>query len=75
MKEKILIMLREVQPYEDILESTELIKSGLLSSLEIFSLITEIEFTFDITLKDEDVILENFASAGAIEKMLSKYEV
>ena len=44
----ILSVLRELHPYEEINEDTELINSGLLDSLSILFVISQIEEHFNI---------------------------
>ena len=72
-KERIFALIKEVSPYEDIEENTDLIKTGVLSSLEIFVLIQSIESEFNITISEEKIILENFSSIAAIDDLLKNY--
>ena len=73
MKEKILEIIEEICPLEDIEEDTLLIEMGILDSLAIVSLIEKIEKELVIEIGDEDIILENFATVKAIDDLLRKY--
>jgi len=71
IREKIIKLTKEVIPYENFDENTELINDGILSSLEIFVLIQSIETDFNIFIPEENVIPENFSSIISIEKMIN----
>lgn len=73
MKEKLYEILEEVCPFEDIEDETLLIDMGVLDSLAIISLIEKMEEQMDITIKEEDILPENFASVNAICRMLEEY--
>ena len=47
-------------------KSTELIESGILSSLSLFELIEEIETEFDIRIGEALIISENFVTVEKI---------
>lgn len=66
MSEKILKILLEIKPYEQITPNTELIKSGILDSLSILTLVTQLEDEFEIEIDDEAVTSNNFATAKDI---------
>ena len=46
--------------------SDQLIESGVVDSLGLLSIVDFIEVTFGVTVSDEDVVAENFASIDAI---------
>lgn len=46
--------------------SDQLIESGVVDSLGLLSIVDFIEMTFNLTVSDEDVVAENFASIDAI---------
>jgi len=49
-----------------------LIDSGILDSLALVRLITFVEDRFAITVRDDDVVPENFQTIGAIEAYIRK---
>jgi len=46
--------------------SDQLIESGIVDSLGLLSIVDFIEVTFNMTVSDEDVVAENFASIDSI---------
>ena len=58
----ILSVLRELHPYEEINEDTELINSGLLDSLSILFVISQIEEHFNIEISEDFVQPQYFSS-------------
>ena len=62
----------KTNPYEDIGMDTELIKSGIMSSLEVFAIISQLEESFDIFIDEEYVTLENFSTVEAIANVVKK---
>lgn len=57
---------------EQNIDSQSLVTDGLLDSLDIISLITELEEAFDIEIDPEDVMSENFESIDAITALVEK---
>lgn len=57
---------------QDIPEDLDLKTIGL-DSLIGMRLIVDIEIMFDITINDEDLLIENFSNVLMIEQMVKKY--
>ena len=75
MKEKLLSILTEVCPGVDFEAETALIDDGILESLDIVTIVTEIMAEFDIELNVEDLLPENFNSLeGMLELIASRGE-
>lgn len=72
MVKKIIEVLNEMRPYEEITETTELIQSGILDSLTILHLSAQLENVFDVEIADEALTAVNFASADAISQLIRK---
>ena len=72
--EQLLEILKEL--HEDVDFETEegLVDDGILDSLDIVTLITEINCTFDVSIPAEEVIPENFASADAILALIERLD-
>ena len=66
MTEKIIELIGEIRPYEQINPTTELIESGILDSLAIIGLIVSLEDEFGVDIADEAVTRENFSTVAAI---------
>jgi hypothetical protein len=69
---KIIEIMKELRPYEEITETTELIQSGILDSLMILHLATQLENAFDVEIADDALTAVNFASADAISQLIRK---
>lgn len=72
--EELLNILKEL--HEDVDFETEegLVDEGILDSLDIVTLITEINDAFDISIPAEEIIPENFNSAVAIWSLIEKLD-
>lgn len=66
MKEKILDILKEINPYEEIDETTRLIEDEILDSLTLVLLINELEAAFDIRVPDDRLQPECFENVPKI---------
>ena len=53
-------------------DSENIIETGLLDSLGVMQLVPFIEETFSVTVKDEDIVPENFESVDAISAYIEK---
>lgn len=72
--EKIINMLTELHPDVDFNECTTLIDDGILDSMDIVSLITEIYDEFDVRIPADKIVPENFNSAKALYKLIEELE-
>jgi acyl carrier protein len=69
-REKLLDILTETCPGVDFETETALIDDGILESLDIVTIVTEIMDVFDIELNVEDLLPENFNSLQAILELI-----
>jgi acyl carrier protein len=78
-EERIQLFIQEEIASESIDEgfswSDNLIESGLIDSLGITKLISYIEQTFSITIKEEDIDIDNFITIDAITKFIKSKSV
>ena len=73
IKERVSAVLVQVnKKVEPLLDSTSLVSSGILDSLDIMSLIMDLERAFEIEIDPEDVLSENFESVDAITALVEK---
>lgn len=73
MKERVSAVLVQVNKKAELqLDSTSLVSSGILDSLDIMSLIMDLEREFEIEIDPEDVLSENFESVSAITALVEK---
>lgn len=71
MSEKILEILREIEPYEEIDETSRLIEDGILDSLTLVVLISEIESAFQIKIPEEKLQPELFEDVPKIVELVN----
>ena len=67
-------ILEELRPDVDFENETLLIGNGILDSFDIVSLVTALNDAFDIEIKPNDLIPENFNSAVAILALVEKLQ-
>ena len=67
-------ILEELRPDVDFENETLLIGNGILDSFDIVSLVTSLNDAFDIAIKPNDLIPENFNSAAAILALVEKLQ-
>ena len=72
--EKLLEILNELHPEIDFENNESLIDDGILDSLDIVSLVTEIYAEFDVTIPAEEIVPENFNSAKALMALITKID-
>ena len=72
--EELLDILNEMHPDVDFESEEALIDDGILDSLDIVSLISEISENFDVTITAKDIIPENFNSAKALWALIERLE-
>ena len=72
--EELLNILKELHEDVDFEVQEDLVDEGILDSLDIVTLITEINDAFDISIPAEEIIPENFNSAAAIWALIEKLD-
>ena len=70
MREQIIEFLTEICPGVDFEQETSLIDDGLIDSLDIVAVVTELMEAFDVELGVDDLTPENFNSVEAIEELI-----
>ena len=74
MKKQIIEILSEICPGIDFETETALIDDGLIDSLDIVAVVTELMEAFDVELGVDDLTPENFNSVEAIEELLESQQ-
>ena len=72
--EKLIEILKELHEDVDFTVEQGLVDDGILDSLDIVSLVTEIDSEFDVRIPPEEIIPENFNSAEALWKLIEKLD-
>ena len=70
MREKVIAILSEICPGVDFEHETALIDDGLVDSLDIVSIVTELMDTFEVEISVDDLQPENFISVDAIVRLI-----
>lgn len=71
MKERLIEIINEVNPFEEISADTELIESGIIDSLSLVYIINQIQMDFGVEYPDELLQAENFVSVNKIEEIVN----
>ena len=72
--DELLKILNELHPDVDFATQEHLIDDVILDSLDIVSLISEINDVFDVTITAKDIIPANFNSAQALYALIQRLE-
>ena len=72
VRKKITKYITELTSEPNIDQSINLFESGNLSSLDVLDLIVYIETTFNITISDDDIGMENIGSINNMVKFIEK---
>ena len=72
--EKLLEILSELHSDVDFENTEDLVDDGILDSLDIVTLVTEIDAEFGVTIPAEEIIPENFNSAKALFELIEKLD-
>lgn len=72
--EDLLEILRDLHPEVDFEVEENLIDDGILDSLDIVNLISEISEVYDVTITAKDIIPDNFNSAKALYALIQELE-
>ncbi len=70
MKKQIIEILSEICPGIEFETEPALIADGLIASLDIVAVVTELMEAFDVELGVDDLTPENFNSVEAIEELI-----
>ena len=72
--EELMRILGEQHPDVDFNTADDLIGDGVLDSLDIVTLITEINSAYDVSIPAEEILPENFRSAKAIYDLITRLD-
>ena len=70
--EELLKLLKEIRPDVDFENENELIDDGILDSMDVVSIISEIDDVFDVQIRITELDPDNFNSAEAIWDLIQK---
>ena len=72
--EKLLKILNDLHPDVDFENNDSLIDDGILDSLDIVTIVTEIYGEFDVTIPAEEIVPETFNSAKALMDLIIRID-
>ena len=72
--EELYDILKELKPDVDFRTQQHLIDDHILDSMEIMSLVMDLNEEFDVEITPLEVIPENFQSADAIYRMITRLQ-
>lgn len=72
--EKLIEILNDLHSDVDFETEENLIDDGILDSMDIISLISEISDEYDVTITAKDIIPANFNSAKALYALIQRLE-
>ena len=68
-------ILNSIRPEFDFTTSLDFIADGMLDSLDIVTLVADLDKAYGISIEGVDIVPEHFASVAAISRLLQKYGV
>ncbi len=74
MMQEVLEILNDLHPEVDFESQERLIDDGILDSMDIVSLISEISEELGVTITAKDIVPENFNSAKALSALIRRLE-
>jgi acyl carrier protein len=72
---KILDVLTGIRPEFDFSASEDYIADGMLDSIDVITLVSDLDAAFSICIEGVDILPENFRNLAAIGTLLQKYGV
>ncbi len=72
--EKLIEIMQELHPEVDFASCEGLVDNGVLDSLDIVTLITDINDAFDVSIPAEEILPENFNSARALWELIERLD-
>lgn len=72
--EKLIEIMQELHPDVDFETCKSLVDDGILDSLDIVTLITDINDAFDVSIPAEEILPENFNSAAALWELIERLD-
>lgn len=74
MKDELMEILQELRPDVDFETETALITNGVLDSFDIVALVGELNDAFDIEIKPNNLVPDNFNSADAMLALIEELQ-
>ena len=75
MREEILEILTDLMPNVDFENATSLADDGIIDSINVVNIVTELAIAFDVQVPFEALVNENFNSVDAIVKLVKSLQI
>ena len=72
--DKLMKILHQIKPFVDFMSADKLIDGAVLDSLDVISLVGELNDEFDISISVEDLVPDNFNSAKAMCALIQRLQ-
>lgn len=72
--EEFLKLLKKIKPNVDFTKEQALVDDGLLESLDIISIISEVAEVYGVLIPSDEIIPENFNSAEAMYELIEDFK-
>lgn len=72
--EKLLEILASLHPEVDFKNTEGLVDDGILDSLDIVAIVTEIDAEMGVSIPAEEIVPENFNSAKALMELIERLD-
>ena len=72
--EKLLEILSSLHPEVDFENTSDLVDDGILDSLDIVALVTEIDAEMGVSIPAEEIVPENFNSVQALMELINRLD-
>ena len=74
MEQKIVEILKKMHPDADVAGGIALVDEGILDSLDIVTLVTELNVVFGVRIPALEILPDNFNSAAAMAAMIERLD-
>ena len=72
--DELLEILKKVKPNVDFETEDALIDDGILDSLDVITIISEVTEAFDVSVPADEIVPDNFNSAEAMMELIERLE-
>ncbi|MBE6621279.1 MAG: acyl carrier protein [Ruminococcaceae bacterium] len=74
MEQKVIEILKKMHPDADVAGNVRLVDDGILDSLDIVTLVTELNAAFDVRIPALEILPDNFNSVEAMVAMIERLD-
>lgn len=71
MRSILVQLIKNINPFDDFDEKTDLIGDGILDSLTLMTFVEQIEKKLNVNIPEEVIIIDNFYNIKTIEELIT----